>query len=80
MAAALSLLAEGHRSGPEAGIGYVYAVALSPAGQADKALDVGDDLIEADIHLDPLAPLGMSLAPQPGAAERAPAHGSVLGL
>lgn len=80
MGSALSLLAEGHRSGPEAGIGYVYAVALSSAGQADKAMDVVDELIEADIHSDQLVHLGMSLAQQQGAAERARGYRSLLGL
>ena len=80
MASALSLLAEGHRLGPEAGVGYVYAVALNSAGQPDKAMDVIDELIEADIYSDQVVQLGMSLAQQHGAAERARGYGALLGL
>lgn len=80
MASALSLLAQGHQFGPEAGGGYVYAVALSSAGQPDKAMDVIDELIEADIYSDQVVQLGMSLAQQHGAAERARRYRSLLGF
>jgi hypothetical protein len=43
-------------------------------------MDVVDELIEADIHSDQLVHLGMSLAQQQGAAERARGYGSLLGL
>lgn len=80
LASALALLAEGHQFGPEAGSGYVYAVALSSAGQPDKAMDVIDELILADIYSDQVVQLGMSLAQQHGATERAQRYGSLLGF
>ena len=61
---AQSLLAEGHRVGPQAGSGHVYAVALNSAGQADKAIQVIDELIEADTYSDQVVQLGIVCAQQ----------------
>ncbi len=80
MPSALSLLAEGHRAGPQAGSGYVYAVALNSAGQADEAIQVIDELIEADTYSDQVVQLGISLAQQHGSAERMQRYRSLLGF
>jgi len=74
------LLAEGHRAGPQAGSGYVYAVALNSAGQADEAIQVIDELIEADTYSDQVVQLGISLAQQHGSAERMQRYRSLLGF
>ena len=51
-------------AGLESASSYVYAVALSSAGQPDKALSVVDDLLDADLHSTQLLQLGVSLARQ----------------
>ena len=61
---AIELLAQGHAAGLESASSYVYAVALSSAGQPDKALSVVDDLLDADLHSTQLLQLGVSLARQ----------------
>lgn len=61
---AIQLLAAGHAERLEAASGYVYAVALSSAGQSDKALGVVDELLAADLYSAELMQLGISLAQQ----------------
>ena len=61
---AIELLAQGHAARLESASGYVYAVALSSAGQPAKALSVIDDLLEADLYSAQLLQLGISLAQQ----------------
>lgn len=80
MPSALLVLAEGHQSGPQAGVGYVYAVALNSVGQTDQAMNVIDELIEADIYTDQVVQLGMSLAQQHGAPERLRRYQVLLGF
>lgn len=70
LALAIELLAQGHDTRLESASGYVYAVALSSAGQPAKALSVIDDLLEADLHSVQLLQLGIALAQQ----DSAPAH------
>ena len=61
---AIELLAQGHAARLEPASGYVYAVALSSAGQPDKALGVVDELLDADLYSAQLLQLGISLAQQ----------------
>jgi aryl carrier-like protein len=62
----------------ESAIGYVYAVALSSAGQPAEAFDVIDDLLQADLHSAQLMQLGISLAQQGQAPERLAHYQQVL--
>ena len=75
---AIELLAQGHAARLESAIGYVYAVALSSAGQPAEAFDVIDDLLQADLHSAQLMQLGISLAQQGQAPERLAHYQQVL--
>ena len=70
LALAIELLAQGHDRRLESASGYVYAVALSSAGQPAKALSVIDDLLEADLYSVQLLQLGIALAQQDPAPAR----------
>ena len=58
---AIDLLAQGHTARLEPASGYVYAVALSSAGQPDKALGVVDELLDADLYSAQLTAAGYLL-------------------
>jgi tetratricopeptide (TPR) repeat protein len=70
LALAIELLAQGHDTRLESASGYVYAVALSSAGQPAKALSIIDDLLEADLYSVQLLQLGIALAQQDPASAR----------
>lgn len=75
---AIDLLAQGHTARLEAASGYVYAVALSSAGQPDRALGVVDELLDADLYSAQLMQLGISLAQQGQAPGRLARYQAVL--
>ena len=79
LAEALTLLTAGHEAHPDPTSGYVLAVALSSADQPDKAMDVIDDLIGADIYSDRIVQLGVSLAQRHAAIERLQRYQALLG-
>jgi tetratricopeptide (TPR) repeat protein len=67
---AIQVLAKGHKMRPQASSGYIYAVALSSARRPAEALQVVDELLQADMYSPSLLQLGINLARQSQSAEQ----------
>ncbi|NCF45319.1 MAG: hypothetical protein GWP70_10940 [Proteobacteria bacterium] len=67
---AIEVLASGHKMQPHASSGYIYAVALSSAQRSAEALQVVDELLQADLYSPSLLQLGITLAQQSQSAEQ----------
>lgn len=67
---AIQVLAKGHKMRPQASSGYIYAVALSSARRPAEALQVVDELLQADMYSPSLLQLGINLARKSQSAEQ----------